>query len=118
MKKLLVLIVFTAVFLHFYPQEELTLWYEKHKNELLNSVNQSTDTKIRLKAGKIYQDLEPKFNQFKPKELEYLKAITSDRATLLEFNTAFCENNEPNANLHIKNQKLVCAGIRKYQSLL
>lgn len=118
MKKLLILIVFTAVFLHFYPQEKLTLWYEKNKSIFVDIFTQSTDTKIRLKADKIYQDLKPKFKQFKRQEQNYLKDITSSRATLLKFNTEFCKQNKSNPNLHIKNQKLICEGIQKYSSLL
>lgn len=117
MKKLLILIVFAAVFLHFYPQEELTLWYEKHKNELLNTFAESTDTKVRLKAEKIYQDLTPKLKQFKQQEKEYLQTITSDRQTLSAFYDEFCQQKKQSAKLHANNQTLVCNTIRKYSSL-
>lgn len=118
MKKLLILIVFAAVYLHFYPQKELTLWYNEQKSQLLEAFSQATDTKVRLKADKIYQDLKPKFVHFKTQEQKYLKSITQDRQSLLNFYNEFCVEAKPNAKLHANNQKLVCKTITKYQSLM
>lgn len=118
MKKLFILIVFIAVFLHFYPQEALTLWYNDHKNQLQESFDQLTSTKVRIKSQKVYQDIEPKLNQFKPQEKKFLLEITSNRKDLLSFHRQFCESNKASAKLHSKNQALVCKTIQKYRSRL
>ena len=118
MKKLFILIVFIAVFLHFYPQETLTAWYQNQKNTAQETFGSLTGTKIRIKTQKIYQDIEPKINQFKPLEKKFLIKITSNREALLSFHHEFCENKKNSAQLHAQNQLLVCNSIQKYRSRL
>ena len=56
-EKYIILIVAAALFLHFYPQPELEAWFEEQKTEVLKVFSDATDTKVRLKSDKIYQDL-------------------------------------------------------------
>ena len=46
MKNILILIVAAAVFLHFYPQPEVTKFYEDKKNMLLDSFAEFTKSLI------------------------------------------------------------------------
>jgi hypothetical protein len=45
MKNLLILIVSAALFLHFYPQPEVTKFYDEQKNSLLDGFAEFSDTK-------------------------------------------------------------------------
>ena len=117
MKNLLILIVSIAVFLHFYPQPEVTAWYNEQKDQALDKFSDATDTKVRLKADKIYLELKPKLNQFRPSEQKHLKEITSSRPDIKKFYRNHCgKQQDPKFNR--QNQALVCATIAKYQNLL
>ena len=117
MKKLLILIVAAAVYLHFYPNEQVTQFYNESKQVLLNSFTEFSDTKVRLKADKIYLDLENDLASFSEKEVERLKVITSSRAVVKEFYFTICETEQRDIIFHINNEKKVCATISRYTSL-
>lgn len=117
MKKLLILIVAAAVFLHFYPQPKLTAWYEQQMNTVMTTFNEITDTQVRLKAEKVYRQIEPKFDQFNPDEQQFVREITASRQAVKSFYFQHCDNKVPTQRLHRKNQALVCQEIstfRKY----
>lgn len=118
MKNLLILIVTAALFLHFYPQPEVTKFYNDQKNRLWDSFAQFSDTKLRLKADKIFIDLKPKLKKFTAEELTYLKEITSSRANVKSFFESYCENKKPNVIFHSTNQIEVCKTISQYESML
>ncbi|WP_206483057.1 hypothetical protein [Thalassotalea sp. G2M2-11] len=118
MKNLLILIVAIALFLHFYPQPELTEWYEEQKTWVLSEFSDATDTKVRLNPSKIYRDLESKFAQFNENEQGYIKEITASRANVKEFFQKYCADKQVSSPvLHQSNQKVVCDAISPYQSL-
>ncbi|WP_448565065.1 hypothetical protein [Thalassotalea ganghwensis] len=117
MKNLLILIVAFAIFLHFYPQPKLEAWYIEQKHMILEIFGDATDTKVRLRTEKIYEDLEPKFAQFSKKEITYLKEITAERKSVVAFYNNYCETNKGNPRLHINNKKLVCDTVGKYRHL-
>ena len=116
MKNILVLIVAAAVFLHFYPQPELETWFEQQKTAVLKIFSDATDTKVRLKADKIYQDLEPKFDQFNSEEEKFLKEITSSRDAVKEFYFTYCDKQQFSPKFHRKNQELVCQKISEFSA--
>jgi len=118
MKNLLILIVAVALYLHFYPNEKVTQFYNTQKQALLDGFGEYTDTKIRLKADKIYTDLEPELGSFSKKEIERLKVITSERAVVKEFYHSICQTQRRDIIFHINNEKKVCATIGRYESLL
>ncbi|GLX78224.1 hypothetical protein tinsulaeT_15640 [Thalassotalea insulae] len=118
MKNLLILIVVIALFLHFYPQPEVTDWYEQQKSALLEAFSDATDTKVRLNPAKIYRDLEAKFEQFNEDEQGFIKEITSSREQIKDFFNKYCNSKKNHSPvLHHTNQKVVCDAISPYQSL-
>lgn len=119
MKKLLILIVFAAVYLHFYPEPKLTAWYLEQKAMLTGKMAKATDTKVRLKADKIFTDLKPEFKSFNSAEIDYLKEITTSRETVVAFNDKYCQKEHTyNAKLHQANLLKVCKTISNYAALL
>ena len=117
MKKLLILIVAAAIFLHFYPQPKLESWFNEQKTMVLAKFSAATDTKVRLKADRIYLDLKPKFSQFNEDEQKYLKELTRSRETVVEFYQTYCKSQQTTPKFHQKNQQLVCKKMDEYQSL-
>lgn len=115
MKNLLILIVAAALFLHFYPQPELEKWYNHHKNSIMSSVSNATDTRVRLNIKKVYSDLEALFNRFSPEEVEYVTEMASERDNIISFYLEHCEKHKPNFNLQSLNQKRVCKVIAQYK---
>ena len=84
---------------------------------VLEVFGDATDTKVRLRTQKIYEDLEPKLAQFSKKEVTYLKEITAERKSVVAFYDNYCKTNKGNPRMHIENQKLVCKTIANYQAL-
>jgi hypothetical protein len=118
MKNLLILIVAGALFLHFYPQPEITQFYNDKKNRLLDGFAKFSDTKVRLKSDKILSDLKPKLNRFSDEEIEYLKEITLSRARVKDFFEQYCQNKKRNLVFYSDNQIEVCKTIGQYESML
>lgn len=118
MKNLLILIVATALFLHFYPQPEVTKFYEEQKEALLARFSEFSDTQVRLKADKVYTDLQSKLANFSAEEVKYLKDITSSRSNVKEFYQSYCKEKASSITFHPTNQASVCKAIRKYENML
>ena len=118
MKHLLILIVAASLYLHFYPNEKVTTFYNKQKQALLDNFSDFSDTKVRLKADKIYLDLENNLESFSEKEVERLKEITSSRENVKEFYVTICQADKRDVDFHIINQKKVCSTINRYTSML
>jgi len=118
MKHLLILIVAAALYLHFYPNEEVSNFYQEKITYLKGIFSEVSDTKVRLKADKIYTDLESELESFSEKEVERLKVITSSRQVVKEFYTQICKTEKRDIVFHITNEKKVCSTISKYTSLL
>jgi len=117
-KKLLILIVFAAVYLHFYPQPELNNWLEKQKSIIFTDVSEATDTKVRLRSEKIFTDLKGSFNTFSEKEIEELKKITESRDSVNNFYHKYCKEKHSNPIIHHANVDKICHIIDNYQALL
>jgi len=118
MKNLLILIVIIALFLHFNPQPEVTKFYDEQKSTLLDGFAKFSDTKVRLKADKIYSDLKPQFTSFSKKEVKALKELTSSRDKVKDFYTVYCLDNKRSTIFHIANQTKVCNTINNYSAML
>ena len=118
MKNLLILIIAAALFLHFYPQPEVTKFYDEQKNSLLDSFAQFSDTKVRLKADKIFIDLKPKLTRFSIEEVKYLKEITQSRGNVKNFFEEYCKSNKRSITFQSDNQIQVCKTISQYESML
>ena len=117
MKKLLILIVFAAVYLHYYPQPLLTQWFEQEKKTLVEDFADATDTKVRLNPKKIFTDLEHDFASFGPSEITELRKITIDRSTVKHFFSQYCSQHQANPRIQQGNVDKICSTMSKYQSL-
>ncbi|MBL4941558.1 MAG: hypothetical protein JKY81_07835 [Colwellia sp.] len=118
MKNLLILIVATAVFLHFYPQPEVTKFYNEAKESLLDGFSEFSDTSVRLKADKIFSDLKPQLSSFSADEVNVLKEITSSRVKVNSFYQDYCIGTKRSAIFHPTNQATICKTISKYENML
>lgn len=118
MKNLLFLLAAAAIYLHFYPNEEVTKFYNERKILLTSKFNELSNTQIRLKASKIYEDLEDELYSFSDKEMTRVKSITSSRQNVESFYYSFCKTEKRDIVFHINNQKKICSVISQYQSLL
>ena len=118
MKKLLILIVAGALYFHFYPNEKLNTWLDEQKTMILGYFSDATDTKVRLKADKIYQDLSRDFAQFTGKEKAYVAEITSSRQSVKSFYNEYCNTKKQTPKLHRENLAKVCQVISQYSALL
>jgi len=118
MKNLLILIITAALFLHFYPQPEVTKFYDDQKSTLLDVFAKFSDTKVRLKADKILIDLKPKLDQFSLEEVTYLKEITLSRESVKSFFVEYCTSKKRSVIFHSTNQIEVCKTISQYESML
>ncbi|MFT5756214.1 MAG: hypothetical protein ACI9LM_000926 [Alteromonadaceae bacterium] len=118
MKNLLILIVFAAVILHFYPQPKLERWYNNQKQAALTAFSDATDTRARLSPSIIYKDLTPEFKHFSAVELKILKEITASRKLVANFNSDYCRSDKKSPRFHATNQQKICKVISKYQNLL
>ena len=118
MKKLLILIVAIAVFLHFNPQPELENKFEEYKAMIIEIFSDATDTKVRLKTSKIFDDLSSQFESFSSKEVDKLKAITLDRKSVKDFYSQYCFAEKGHPIFHSANLEKVCKTINQYQGML
>ncbi len=118
MKYLLILIVAVALYLHFYPNEKATEFYNQQKQTLLDVFGEFGDTKVHLKADKIYLDLESELENFSENEVERLKEITSSRENVKAFYLTICKTDTRDIHFHITNEKKVCTTINRYTSML
>jgi hypothetical protein len=118
MKHLLFLIVAASVYLHFYPNEKVTTFFNEQKQVLLGQFDELTDTKLQLKADKIYDDLADDLGSFSDKEVERLKKISTSRVNVKEFYSTICKTNKRDIVFHINNEKKVCKTISRYASML
>ena len=118
MKKLLILIVAAALVFHYYPNEKLNRWIFEQKKLVLSYFSEATDTKVRLKSDKIYQDLSRNFSHFSSQEIAYVAEITSSREKVKKFNKQYCRSKKQTPNLHRDNLAKVCQAINKYSNLL
>ncbi len=118
MKKLLILIVASALYFHFYPNEKLNNWLLEQKSVVLSYFSDATDTKIRLKSDKIYQDLSNHFAQFNAQEQTYVAEITRSRKQVKSFYQSHCLDKKRTTKLQRDNLIKVCQTISEYSSLL
>jgi hypothetical protein len=109
--------VAASLYLHFYPNKKVTEFYNKQKQVLLDNFSDFSDTKVRLKADKIYLDLENNLESFSEKEVERLKEITSSRDNVKSFYSTICQTDIRDIEFHITNQKKVCSTINRYTSM-
>ncbi len=117
MKKLLILIVAAALFLHFYPQPKLEAWYTEQKAVVIDIFSEAADTKVRLKADKVYSDLKSQLNSFNNEEKDFVKEVTNNRKSIEAFFIDYCQGKQPSPMLRPRNQEKVCQTIAQYSAM-
>ncbi|WP_286263466.1 hypothetical protein [Thalassotalea atypica] len=118
MKNILILIVAIAVFLHFYPQPEVTSFYEEKKEQVLTAFSDATDTRVRLKASKVHSEIEKKFSTFRPSEQEHIQEVTLTSASIITYYEKYCRGTKRDQKLHPDNQKTICSVMTKYSKYM
>lgn len=118
MKNIIILIVFAAVFLHFYPQPEVTKFYNETRASMQDGFSEFSDTSVRLKADKILIDLKPDLAQFSSEEIDSLEEITTSRKNVSSFYQEFCKNKKRSLVFLPKNQAKICKTISQYENML
>jgi hypothetical protein len=118
MKKLIIIIAFAALYLHFYPNEKLNTWYNQEKANLVTKFSEATDTGIKLRSEKVYTDLEPQFDSFSEEEIVELKNITATRAKVKNFYETYCNSDQESPIFNHINKEKICITIDKYAALL
>ncbi len=115
MKNLLILIVFGAVYLHFFPEPELDAWFAEKKEEAIAGFNNATSTKVKLSTKRVYEDLQQQFEHFSDEEIDYIGELTSKGSKLTSFFFNHCEPYKQNFKFQSKNQRKVCKTISNYR---
>ena len=118
MKKILILIVSIAIYLHFYPQPELIQYYEDKKAEFLKELSQSTKVTFKKDLSFMYQDITQGNIGFSGAELENLKSITSSLDNLTAFYKENCQASSVQKLFHPDNIDKVCSKAQSFISTL
>ncbi|TRX58010.1 hypothetical protein [Thalassomonas sp. M1454] len=116
-KKILVIIVAAAVYLHFYPNEELTNWFNSSKEEAQTKFADISDTKAKVAPSKLISVLQRDFKNFTKFEVAYVKELAESRENLREFHKTYCETEQGNERLRREHVKKVCSTLEQYRIL-
>lgn len=117
MKKIFILIVAAAVYLHFYPSSELGVWWKQQLQWLDEQTSEYTDTKVRVRPSKLVTVLTPEFSKYSRMEEAYIRELAESRENIKEFYFEYC--NEPNVNRRLNRvlQNRVCEVIEQNRLL-
>ncbi|WNC72478.1 hypothetical protein RGQ13_00455 [Thalassotalea psychrophila] len=116
-KNLIIIIVAAAVYLHFYPNEELNEWYSATIEEAQESFSEIADTKAKVAPSKLISVLHQDFKKFSKGEVAYVKKIAETRDSLKAFHKEYCVEPKDNPRLRRQYQLKVCATIDQYRIL-
>ncbi|TLU65710.1 hypothetical protein FE810_07230 [Thalassotalea litorea] len=117
MKKLLILIVAAAVYLHYYPSPQLNAWWQQSLQWLDDKTSDYTDTKVGVKPSKLVTVLQPHFDKYSKMEEAYIRELATSRDNIREFHRQYCEEPKGNRRLNRNNQRQVCDVISQYRLL-
>ncbi|WP_068544480.1 hypothetical protein [Thalassotalea crassostreae] len=115
LKNIIIIIVAIAVYLHFFPNEQLNEWFEESATKADEKFMDIVDTKARVAPSKIYTSLHKEMKKFSKQEVAYLKEITESREVLKGFYTSSCEEGQENRRLRREHLKMVCDKIDQYR---
>ena len=116
-KKILIIIVAAAVYLHYYPNEELTNWYNSSKEAAQTKFADISDTKAKVAPSKLISVLQQDFKTFSKNEVAYVKSLAESRDSLREFHKTYCGTNKNNNRLSKSHLQLVCSTLEQYRIL-
>ena len=116
-KKILIIIVAAAVYLHYYPNEELTNWYNSSKEEAQTKFADISDTNARVAPSKLISVLQQDFKTFSKNEVTYVKSLAESRESLREFHKSYCLTEKNNDRLSRDHLLKVCSTLEQYRIL-
>lgn len=116
MKKILILIVVIALFLHFNPQPEVNKFIEQQKTSFLDTMAEFSGTKVRMKSSTILTNMEDQLTSFSSEELHKLKEITLTRASVRDYFNSSCQPGQSDPTFHSINHSKVCQQISNFLS--
>lgn len=114
MKKILILIVVIALFLHFNPQPEVNEFIEEQKAEFLDTMAEFSGTKVRMKASTILKNMESELSTFSPKEMTKLREITLTRDSVKNYYKNHCQAGQTDPEFHTVNFRKVCKHVDEF----
>ena len=117
LKNLLIIIVAIAVYLHFYPNQALTNWYEATKESATTQFADISDTKARVAPSKLINELRQDFKKFSKNEVAYVKELAQSRDSLRKFHKDYCQTGKDNMRLRRDYQLIVCSKLEQYRIL-
>ncbi|WP_371187590.1 hypothetical protein [Thalassotalea maritima] len=117
MKNLLIIIVAIAVYLHYYPNQELNAWYDKQLNTAQTMFNEVAGTKLRISPKKVITVLSKELQNYSNSELAYVEQITDSRDNLRAFYSDYCPELKPNRKLRRAYVRQVCKAVDDYRIL-
>ncbi|QOL26191.1 hypothetical protein LP316_02490 [Thalassotalea sp. LPB0316] len=116
MKKILILIVVIALFLHFNPQPEVNEFLEKQKTSFLDTMAEFSGTGVRMKASTIISKMDKELSSFSSSELNKLKEITLTRDSARDYLNNHCQPGQSDPEFHSHNHQKVCQQLRQFFS--
>ena len=115
MKQILIIIVAIAVYLHFYPNEQLNEWYDTYVGQAKQSLSKVTDTKVKVAPSKLLTVLRKDFKRYTKHEVAYLEEIASSRNSVRSFHQEYCGKSKGNSRLRSQYVKKACRAIEQYR---
>ena len=106
-----------ALYLHFYPNEALTNWYNSAKNSATTQFADISDTKARVAPSKLISELREDFKKFSKHEVAYVKELAQSRDNLRAFHKDYCKTGKDNTRLRRDYQLIVCAKLEQHRIL-
>ncbi|OUS23897.1 hypothetical protein A9Q98_14275 [Thalassotalea sp. 42_200_T64] len=117
MKNILIIIVAIAVYLHYYPNEQVNEWYDTYIGQAKQSLSEVTDTKVKVAPSKLLTVLQRDFEQYTKSEVAYIEAIASSRKSVRSFHQKYCGEFKGNTRLRHEHVKKACRTIDQYRIL-
>ena len=116
MKKILILIVVIALFLHFNPQPEVNEFLEEQKTSFLDTMAEFSGTKVRMKSSTIIEKMDDQLASFSPAEMQKLKEITLTRSSVRSYFNKHCKAGQSDPEFHSQKHQKVCSQISHFLS--
>ncbi len=110
-KNLLIIVVAAAVYLHFYPNEDVNKWVAEQKENADELFNETFDTKARVSPKKLLSAMQKDMQKFTKAEVAYLETLVESRSDLKEFNKTYCGTTKRNPQMRDIQVDQVCEKI-------
>ncbi|WP_394171811.1 hypothetical protein [Thalassotalea litorea] len=115
MKKILILIVAAAVYLHYYPSPQLNAWWEEQKTAIDNKFNDVMDTKARVSPSKLLSVMAGDLRKASKNERAYIEQLTESRDNIRNYYNEYCSTGKHNRRLSKNLQLNLCSNIEQHR---